>query len=228
MTHFRTVVCLRYLYIRFLQIRQVIARSAKVDHCRRQLRYRDQLNRLHHFSRIIRTSNRNNHPMIPRHLTGFSLLELLIACNLLGLMLAIGWPSMQEMLARQQAQSYLRQFQQHLNFARIMAISSGRVVTVCPKHGNDCLNQWWQIPVQINQHQTNKQLTLLRQLERPNDMHWLYYNRDQIQFRQDGSLLALQNGTFVYCAKQYSWHYTLSLSQAGRSQSEFVAAPCPH
>ena len=167
-------------------------------------------------------------PQTPFRQTGFSLLELLIVCNLLGLMLAIGWPSLQEMLARHQAQSYMRQFQQHLNFARIMAIGSGRMVTFCPKHGNDCLNQWWQIPVQINQQLTNKQLKLLRQLERPTEMHWLYYNREQIQFRQDGSLQALQNGTFVYCAKQYSWHFTLTLSQAGRSQSEFVPAPCPH
>ncbi|WP_082971832.1 GspH/FimT family pseudopilin [Rheinheimera sp. SA_1] len=161
---------------------------------------------------------------------GFSLLELLIVFNLLGLMLAIGWPSLQEMLARQQAQSYIRQFQQHLNFARIMAISSGRMVTFCPWHEGECLNQWWQIPIQIqiNQQQKNTELQLLRLLDRPKDAHWLYYNREQIQFRQDGSLQALQNGTFIYCAKQYSWHYTLTLSQAGRSQSEFVPTPCPH
>jgi len=159
---------------------------------------------------------------------GFSLLELMIVCNLLGLMLAIGWPSLQELLARQQAHSYIRQFQQHLHFARIMAITSGRMVTVCPKFGDDCLNQWWQLPVQINLQQPNKQLKLLRQLTQPQDMHWLYYNREQIQFRQDGSLQALQNGTFVYCAKQYHWHYRLSLSQAGRSQTELVEAPCPH
>lgn len=170
----------------------------------------------------------SHNPPIKPHQAGFSLLEILIVCNLLGLMLAIGWPSLQEMLARQQAQSYMRQFQQHLNFARIMAISSGRMVLVCPKYGNDCLNQWWQIPVQINQQHSNKQLTLLRQLEQPKDRHWLYYNRELIQFRQDGSLQALQNGTFVYCAKQYNWHYRLSLSQAGRTQSEFVTAPCPH
>ncbi len=168
-------------------------------------------------------------PAVPHPLqAGFSLLELLIVLNLLGLMLAIGWPSLQEMLARQHAQSYIRQFQQHLNFARIMAISSGRVVTFCPRHSGQCLNQWWQIPVQINQQQKNNELKLIRLLDQPKDSHWLYYNREQIQFRQDGSLQALQNGTFVYCAKQYDWHYTLTLSQAGRSQSEFVPAPCPH
>lgn len=160
--------------------------------------------------------------------TGFSILELLLVCSLFGLMLTISWPALQEILARHQAQSYMRQFQQHLNYARIIAISSGRLVTFCPKHGENCLNQWWQIPVQINLKQSNQQLKLLRQLERPADMHWLYYNREQIQFRQDGSLQALQNGTFVYCARQYDWHLTLSLSQAGRSKTEFVAAPCPN
>lgn len=177
----------------------------------------------------LRIQDDNGSHFSPGHgQTGFSLLELLIVFNLLGLMLAIGWPSLQEMLARQQAQSYMRQFQQHLNFARIMAISSGRMVTFCPRFGSECLNQWWQIPVQINQQQVNNELTLLRHLERPKDLHWLYYNREQIQFRQDGSLQALQNGTFVYCVKQYNWHYTLTLSQAGRSQREFVPAPCPH
>jgi type IV fimbrial biogenesis protein FimT len=160
--------------------------------------------------------------------SGFSILELLLVCSLFGLMLTISWPALQEMLARQQAQSYMRQFQQHLNYARIIAISSGRLVTFCPQHGQDCLNQWWQIPVQITLKQSNQQLKLLRQLERPADMHWLYYNREQIQFRQDGSLQALQNGTFVYCARHYDWHLTLSLSQAGRSQTEFVSAPCPN
>lgn len=158
---------------------------------------------------------------------GFGLLELLIVLHVLGLMLAIGWPSMQEMLARQQAQSYIRELQQHLHFARIMAISSGRVVTLCPLQGNQCLNQWWQIPLQINQQQKNNGQKLIRILERPQESHWLYYNREQIQFRRDGSLQALQNGTFVYCAKQYPWHYTVTMSQAGRSQSEFIPQPCP-
>lgn len=160
--------------------------------------------------------------------TGFSILELLLVCSLFGLMLTMSWPALQEILARHQAQSYMRQFQQHLNYARIIAISSGRLVTFCPQHGENCLNQWWQIPVQITLKQSNKQVKLLRQLERPAEMHWLYYNREQIQFRQDGSLQALQNGTFVYCARQYDWHLTLTLSQAGRSQTEFVAAPCPN
>lgn len=221
MTHFDT-----FSFGRYLQKRYVLLCSIRIK-CRPGGRQRCTLDQKLHVSR---KKHFVLHPAPLRHCQqqGFSLLELLIVCNLLGLMLAIGWPSLQEMLARQQAQSYLRQFQQHLNFARIIAISSGRVVTICPKLGNDCLNQWWQIPVQINQQQSNKQHKLLRQLERPNEMHWLYYNRDQLQFRQDGSLQALQNGTFVYCVKQYSWHYTLSLSQAGRSQSEFVPAPCPH
>lgn len=210
----------------YLQKRRVLIRSIRMKR-HSQLRKHCAVGLQLHVSRKNRIVHHPT-PLKQHHQQGFSLLELLIVCNLLGLMLAIGWPSLQEMLARHQAQSYMRQFQQHLNFSRIMAISSGRMVTFCPKLGNDCLNQWWQIPVQINQQLTNNQLKLIRQLERPNEMHWLYYNREQIQFRPDGSLQALQNGTFVYCAKQYNWHVTLSLSQAGRSQTEFVPTPCPH
>ena len=113
--------------------------------------------------RLLSTRQQQSTPRLRlRYRTGFSLLELLIVINLLGLMLTLSWPSMQEMLARQHAQSYIRQFQQHLQFARIMAISSGRVVTFCPLHDNKCLNQWWQIPIHINQQQKNKEQVLIR------------------------------------------------------------------
>lgn len=159
---------------------------------------------------------------------GLTLIELMLICNLLALLVAIGWPALQEMLARQRAESYLRQFKQQLSFARITAITSGRTVTLCPRLAEQCLDQWWQLPIQILQQNVNSgQLTLLQQLPRPADQHWFYYNRAQLQFRQDGSLNALQNGTFIYCAGQYRWHYSLSLSQTGRSQLTFQPWPCP-
>lgn len=159
---------------------------------------------------------------------GFTLLELILICNLLALLVAIGWPALQEMLARQRAESYLRQFKQQLSFARITAVTSGRPVTLCPRLAEQCLDQWWQLPIQILQQDLNsEQLTLLQQLPRLADQHWFYYNRPALQFRQDGSLNALQNGTFIYCAGRYRWHYSLSLSQTGRSQLTFQPLPCP-
>lgn len=163
-----------------------------------------------------------------RFIAGFSLLELMIVLNLLLLLLLIGMPSLQEMMARQQAESYVRQLKQQLQYARVEAISSGTTVTFCPLQGNQCVNQWWQIPIQILRQTPGSGVqTKLLQLDRPQNSHWLYYNRELLQFRRDGSLNMLQNGSFVYCAKQYRWHYKLSISQAGRSQLNYVDTPCP-
>lgn len=158
----------------------------------------------------------------------FSLLELLLALNILALLLVLALPAMQQWLDRQQAESYVRQLRQQLNFARVSAVSSGQTVQVCPLAGAQCLDQWWQLPIQIRlQQQDQPDPLVLRILAQPTSSHWLYYNREQLQFRADGSLNALQNGTFIYCAKNYRWHYKLTLSQAGRSQLSFVSQPCP-
>lgn len=160
---------------------------------------------------------------------GFSLIEIMIVLNLMMLLLLIGMPSLQEMMAKQSAESYVRQLKQQLQYARVEAISSGTTVTFCPLQGNQCVNQWWQVPIQIlRQTPGSNALAKLQQLDQPANTHWLYYNREQLQFRKDGSLNVLQNGTFVYCAKQYRWHYKLSISQAGRSQLNYVDSPCPY
>jgi len=157
----------------------------------------------------------------------FSLLELLLALNILALLFMLALPAMQQWLDRQQAESYVRQLRQQLNFARVSAVSSGQTVQVCPLAGAQCLDQWWQLPIQIRLQQGQPDPAVLRILPQPTSSHWLYYNREQLQFRADGSLNALQNGTFIYCAKDYRWHYKLTLSQAGRSQLSFVPQPCP-
>lgn len=159
---------------------------------------------------------------------GFTLLELLITLNILALLLTLAFPAMQEFIAKQQAERFLREFQQQLNFARITAVSSGHTVQFCPRLAEQCLEQWWQLPIHIHlQRMDTQPALLLRVLRQPLTSHWFYYNRSQLQFRPDGSLNALQNGTFVYCVKDYRWHYTVTLSQAGRSQLQFQPFPCP-
>lgn len=157
----------------------------------------------------------------------FSLLELLLALNILALLLSLALPAMQQWLDQQQAESYMRQLRQQLNFARVSAVSTGQIVQVCPMAAGQCLDQWWQLPIQIRLQQGQQAPEVLRVLPQPKASHWLYYNREQLQFRADGSLNALQNGTFIYCARNYRWHFKLSLSQAGRSQLSFVSQACP-
>ena len=118
------------------------------------------------------------------------------------------------------------QFRQQLSFARVQAVSLGTVVTVCPRLSQQCDGRWTDTPVQIFHAAQNS--AVLKHVDALKPDHRLSYNRAQIEFRADGSLNALQNGTFIYCVAQYRWHVSLSISQSGRSQLEWHEQPCPH
>lgn len=160
---------------------------------------------------------------------GLTLLELLISISILVIMLAIATPPLTELMHKQRASSYMQQFSRHLHYARIQASSSQLPVRVCPVTGNTCQGSWQQDPVQLVllNPLTTKTL-LLREIPQVPGKHRLSYNRQQLQFRRDGSLDALENGTFYYCPPApYQWHYRLVLNQAGRNRVTEYQQSCP-
>lgn len=158
-------------------------------------------------------------------IAGFCLSEVLIALLILSILSVLAVPAMLEYYARQTAESYIQVFRQELTVARVKAIAQGLDVLICPKNHQQCDARWSGSPIHImllsNPPQVLNSMTPLPA------GHRLYYNREQLRFRNDGSLNALQNGTFVYCVRNYSWHFQLSVSQAGRSQLSMHSQPCP-
>lgn len=157
--------------------------------------------------------------------TGFSLIEIMVCLAIFGIVALLAIPSVSELFARQQAERFMQQFRQQLSYARVQAVSLGSIVTVCPRLLQQCNGRWTETPVQIFNAGTGS--TVLKQLEALQPEHRLFYNRQYLEFRADGSLNALQNGTFLYCVAQYSWHASLSVSQSGRSQLQWHEQPCP-
>ncbi len=158
--------------------------------------------------------------------TGFTLIEVAVSLAVFLILSLLALPSLAELFARQQAESYMQQFRQQLSYARLQAVSQGRNITVCPRAGNLCDGQWAQSPVQI--FISNPVSSIMRQVDALQPRHRLFYNRNLLEFRSDGSLNALQNGTFIYCVEPYRWHASLSVSQAGRSQLQWHESPCPN
>lgn len=156
---------------------------------------------------------------------GFSLIEFMVCLAIFGILALLAIPSLSELFARQQAERFMQQFRQQLSYARVQAVSLGGVVTVCPRQSQQCNGRWTETPVQIFNAGTGN--TVLKQLERLQPEHRLFYNRQYLEFRADGSLNALQNGTFIYCVAQYSWYASLSVSQSGRSQLQWHEQSCP-
>ncbi|PKM21160.1 MAG: general secretion pathway protein GspH [Gammaproteobacteria bacterium HGW-Gammaproteobacteria-15] len=160
---------------------------------------------------------------------GFSLPELMITLAILIIFATVAVPAMAEFIDRQRATAYVRQFSQHLAFARVAATSSNLPVQLCPAVDGKCEAQWQTAPVQLSLlYPDTNERTLLREIPAIDPRHKLIYNREAITFRRDGSLNGFENGTFYYCPQQsYQWHYRLTVNQAGRNRLTEIAAPCP-
>ena len=82
------------------------------------------------------------HHIARRNNTGFTLLELLVALALMGMLAAWGLPSFQALGERSAVASEVNRLQTALTLARNTAITQRSDVTVCPinKDRNDCLS----------------------------------------------------------------------------------------
>lgn len=159
---------------------------------------------------------------------GFSLPEVMVTLAVLVIFSTTAVPSMSALIDQHRASAYVRQFSQHLAYARVAATSSNLPVKVCPVVGDDCTSQWHSVPVQVALQYPDATTALLRELPLVSNRHKLIFNRDALTFRRDGSLNGFENGTFVYCGKSdANWHYTLTVNQAGRNRLSKIASPCP-
>lgn len=158
-------------------------------------------------------------------IAAFCLSEILVVLMIFSLLSVLSAPAMLEYYDRQTAESYLQIFRQEMTVARVKAVAHGHDVLICPKSNLQCDGLWSASPIHLTLLSNPPQL--LTRLNRLPDGHRLYYNREQLRFRNDGSLNALQNGTFVYCVRDYHWHFQLSMSQAGRSQLSMQSQVCP-
>ena len=81
-----------------------------------------------------------------RRMRGFTLLELLAVLLILGVLLAIGVPSMQALSARTRADSAIFGLRAMLGLARQSAITLNRDITVCGTvDGVRCSAEWREI-----------------------------------------------------------------------------------
>jgi type IV fimbrial biogenesis protein FimT len=161
---------------------------------------------------------------------GFSLPELMIALAVLVIFATTAVPAMAALIDQHRASAYMQQFSQYLAYARVAATSSNLPVQVCPMSDTQCENEWQPHPVQLSVvNPVSLERTVLRELPPVFAQHKLNYNRSAITFRRDGSLNGFENGTFYYCTKEgNTWHYRLTVNQAGRSRLRKVQQPCPY
>lgn len=85
--------------------------------------------------------NRRNHH---RTLSGYSLIELLLAITVLSVLLAVSMPSFQATIESSTTNSQAKALLSTLAYARSEAVKRGEVVSICASDdGTDCDNDKW-------------------------------------------------------------------------------------
>jgi type IV fimbrial biogenesis protein FimT len=75
---------------------------------------------------------------------GFTVIELMIVVAVIGILLAVGLPGLQDTISRVTTNSQAKTLMASLNFARSEAIKRGTTVTVCASSsGVDCASNVW-------------------------------------------------------------------------------------
>lgn len=164
-----------------------------------------------------------------RYAAGFRLLELLVVVALTLIIASVGgghWWAWYEQIA---AERYMQSLQHFLQTSRAHAVATQTTLRLCPSAQRTCQGNWGHDPTAAFSLNSAGQINVLWQSLPVMAMaqHSLSYNRPALEFRGDGGLNGLQNGTFVYCPQHDEWHLVIIVSQAGRSQYQFKPQPCP-
>ena len=158
---------------------------------------------------------------LPRHNTGFNLVELMTTITITSLLSVIAFPSFNAIQLQSRVDSNIRTIQSSMQFARNMAISYGTRVTVCPLDQGKCSNNWQAgfsiFSDAMPTNQLDAQDVILREMGPFHRLDIIQYNRPALRFQPDG-LASGTNGTFTYCPETFDSPYSkaLIINQAGR------------
>ncbi|MGL1959518.1 MAG: GspH/FimT family pseudopilin [Colwellia sp.] len=177
----------------------------------------------HAIKPFIKTSSKTKSK---QKLAGFTLLELLIAIAVLGILTAIALPSLNDFLVRMRVDNEISEIQRLLLVARNTAINTEQNTTICPLSGGTCTTNWEnELSVFTNDSNTmdnNKYNAATEQLVKVKDA---IKNGDKLQlstsiivYVPSGRTLSSTSKSFSYCPKnEADKSRGIDISISGRS-----------
>ena len=137
---------------------------------------------------------------------GMTLVELLAVLSILAILLGIGIPGMNQLVASTRANGSMMQLAGMLGVARQGAITSNREVTLCgTSNGTACSNTWENKPTLVfvdsnanRQADADERVILVSDLTRSARIRWKASgNRAYLRYTSDGGVR--EYGSFIYC-----------------------------
>ncbi len=157
-----------------------------------------------------------------KSILGFTSIEVLITCSIIGILLTITGIEFAPILERNRLDNKLTLLRTNLAFSRIYAVNHLTNVTLCPTDGHICSRNWHEnitIFVDYNANQVfDGEDYILRVLDSIDNRDKFTYPRTAVTYRPDGSLDGFQSGSFVYCPPKGSKinGQRITISQSGR------------
>jgi type IV fimbrial biogenesis protein FimT len=160
----------------------------------------------------------NTHPL------GFTFLEMLITLSITMILIGVSFTFFPDFLANNRVSNQMGLLHRTINLSRLYAINNSNFVTLCSLKNNTCEKDEWvqSISAFIDNDKSktlNNNEKIIFTFSHTHTSDSLYYPRTAITFRPDGSLNALNNGTFIYCPnyKKASLEgLAITVSQTGR------------
>jgi len=160
---------------------------------------------------------------------GFSLIEMLVALAVAGVLLGLAWPAMSELTAANRSAAALNQITGATQWARHAAITLRTTVTMCPGATNACggRDTWHDGTLIVADNNGNGRidageeiLRVLPRLQGGGRAYWRSFrNRSYLQFNATG-LTHWQNGTLLYCPRDGDARHARAviINAAGRAR----------
>lgn len=156
---------------------------------------------------------------------GFTLLELMIALAVLGLLLGIGIPAFGTVIDRQRMDSGLDALIRSVNYTRMEAVRRNRPVTMAPI--DDDWNSGWRIFIDANHNGRHDQGENILREEVPANVSYIHANTPvahYVRFNAQGESVLLnggfQAGTFRFCPERAAEGRQLIINRVGRARVE--------
>ena len=143
---------------------------------------------------------------------GLTIVELLVAISIAGILLAAALPAMHELVNSSRLDATARELHSHIQLTRTAAVHFRQVVTMCPREdragttGTRCGSDWTRgyvvfVDADGDAVRDDPGDALLAEVPTSTDVRirWrAFRRRDALQFRADGAT-HLSNGTFTLC-----------------------------
>ncbi|WP_341503069.1 GspH/FimT family protein [Gallaecimonas sp. GXIMD4217] len=154
---------------------------------------------------------------------GFTLVELLVALVVAGILLTISYPSMRSFFVDNKLATEASQLHKGFSTARLYAINYQKRVTVCPLKDNSCDKTQWSgtITAFVDEGVTGKldgdDLTLAIVDPISGNAKRLY-SQDRVTFDVDGTLIVTAATVTICEGSDSNLYHGVSLARSGRSK----------